>query len=199
MFEQTKAAQRRALDSAFVKRYFVGDGIDVGCGHDSLRRSMNRFPRITSIMDFDRQHGDAQTMASVEDDSFDFLHASHILEHLVEPTEALKNWIRVVRPGGHLIITLPDWEMYEQRHWPSRFSGEHLTAWTVDPMEFVRGEAPVSVPLMSVQYGLVLALKSLVIMERLAVIRDHFDPAITTDQTLGPAECCIEIVLRKRP
>lgn len=193
MREQSKAAQRRKFDWGFNNLYFVGDGIDVGCGPDSMRHTMHLFPKITSITEYDRQHGDAQMMANIEDESFDFLHASHILEHVGSPLIALENWARVIRNGGHLIITVPDWGMYEHRHWPSQFSTEHLSAWTSDRKEcwFSRDD----VPLFMAQDCVI----GTVILERLVVIRDNFDPMIVTDQTLGPAECAIEIVLRKWP
>ena len=57
-----------------------------------------------------------------------FVHSSHCLEHLVEPREGLKNWFRILRPGGHLVITVPDEDMYEQGEFPSTFNNDHK--WT---------------------------------------------------------------------
>ncbi|WP_455372058.1 class I SAM-dependent methyltransferase [Limibacillus halophilus] len=42
-----------------------------------------------------------------EDASFDRLIAAHVLEHLPEPHRALKEWRRVVRPGGAISILVP--------------------------------------------------------------------------------------------
>ena len=39
--------------------------------------------------------------------SFDRLIATHVLEHLPRPHEVLKEWARVVRPGGVISILLP--------------------------------------------------------------------------------------------
>lgn len=36
MYEQSKAAKRRFSDGNFHSKYFVGSGIDVGAGTDSL-------------------------------------------------------------------------------------------------------------------------------------------------------------------
>ena len=47
------------------------------------------------------------TSLTYEDDSFDRLVATHILEHLERPHEVLEEWARVVRPGGVLTILLP--------------------------------------------------------------------------------------------
>lgn len=38
---------------------------------------------------------------------YDFLLSSHNLEHFANPIKALKEWQRVVKPGGYLIIVLP--------------------------------------------------------------------------------------------
>jgi ubiquinone/menaquinone biosynthesis C-methylase UbiE len=44
---------------------------------------------------------------SYGDDSFDRLIATHVLEHICHPHLALKEWARVVKPGGTLSILLP--------------------------------------------------------------------------------------------
>ncbi|HEY3080291.1 MAG TPA: methyltransferase domain-containing protein [Chloroflexota bacterium] len=40
--------------------------------------------------------------------AFDALFAGEILEHVVEPAVALREWARLVRPGGTLVITTPN-------------------------------------------------------------------------------------------
>jgi SAM-dependent methyltransferase len=46
----------------------------------------------------------------VPDYSYDFLLSSHNLEHFANPVKALKEWQRVVKPGGHLIVVLPHYK-----------------------------------------------------------------------------------------
>jgi len=41
------------------------------------------------------------------DGSHDFVLASHVLEHLANPLQALREWARVLRPGGWLVLVLP--------------------------------------------------------------------------------------------
>ena len=69
---------------------------------------------MSSIRTWDWEDGDAQFLASVADASLDFVHSSHCLEHLVDPAEGLNNWVRVVREGGYVIVTVPDEDLYEQ-------------------------------------------------------------------------------------
>jgi phosphatidylethanolamine/phosphatidyl-N-methylethanolamine N-methyltransferase len=47
------------------------------------------------------------TSLSVADSSFDRLIATHVLEHLPEPHRVLREWNRVVRPGGTMSLILP--------------------------------------------------------------------------------------------
>ncbi|MBV5346213.1 MAG: methyltransferase domain-containing protein, partial [Rhodoferax sp.] len=61
----------------------------------------------------------------------DFVHSSHCLEHMRDVREALKNWIRIVKPGGFLILTVPDEDLYEQGQWPSRFNTDHKWSFTI--------------------------------------------------------------------
>lgn len=41
------------------------------------------------------------------DESLDFVISSHVLEHLPDTIGALKEWYRVVKPGGYLFMILP--------------------------------------------------------------------------------------------
>lgn len=51
---------------------------------------------------------DAQTLATVEPASFDFLISAHVIEHMRDPIGALVNWLRTVRDGGLLYLIVPD-------------------------------------------------------------------------------------------
>ena len=51
---------------------------------------------------------DAQTLATVEPASFDFLISAHVIEHMRDPIGALVNWLRAVRDGGLLYLIVPD-------------------------------------------------------------------------------------------
>lgn len=184
--------QRRAHDSRFATRYFVGHGLDVGGGHDSLALYTELFPLINNVVIYDAPQGDAQKLANVDDGSFDFLFSSHCLEHMRDPVEALGNWIRVIRPGGHLVISVPDEDLYEQGVFPSTFNSDHKMTFTVCKKI---SWSPVSVNVFNL----------------LAYFCDKVKPiSVTTtdhayryrlprfDQTQTPlTECAIEFILKK--
>ena len=47
------------------------------------------------------------TALSFPDNTFDRLIAAHVLEHLPQPHLVLREWVRVLRPGGILSLVLP--------------------------------------------------------------------------------------------
>jgi SAM-dependent methyltransferase len=131
MFETSKAVMRRLHDNRFATRYFVGSGIDIGAGSDTLGQYTQFFPLMEECRAWDLQDGDAQLLAGVPDNTLDFAHSSHCLEHMREPREALKNWLRVLRPGGHLVVLVPDEDLYEQGQFPSTFNTDHKWTFTL--------------------------------------------------------------------
>ncbi len=195
MWEQSKAAKRRYDDGAFQQRFFVGRGIDIGGKPDPLAQYASIFARMQSVRTWDREDGDAQLLLGVPDKSFDFVHSSHCLEHMVDVAEALRNWIRVLKPDGYLIVTVPDEDLYEQGTWPSRFNADHKWTFT---MAKPTSWSPRSVNLVE----LVMRFAESLELERLVLHRDFFRPpghGRLRDQTLTPvAECAIEWIARKR-
>ncbi len=195
MREQSKAAKRRFHDGAFLSRYFVGHGIDIGGKPDPLGKYVGIFPLMQSVRIWDKQDGDARYLAGVPDDSFDFVHSSHCLEHMVDVYEALQNWARVLKPGGFLIVTVPDEDLYEQGVWPSRFNPDHKWTFTIAKAE---SWSPRSINVVDVVTHFADVLET----ERIVCQHDFFQEeqhGRKPDQTLTPvAECSIEIVWRKR-
>lgn len=191
MYEQSKATKRRFHDGAFMSRYFAGRGLDIGAGPDSLQRYVKVFPKLTSVDPLDQHNGDGQTLYGIADQSYELVHSSHCLEHLRDPHEALLNWIRVTKIGGHVVATVPDFGLYEREHWPSIFSGEHLWAFTMDYAK--AGKRVLHLPSFLCTPDL-----DNVSVERIMLIRDFFDEGYHQDQTLLPnVECAIEVVLRR--
>jgi SAM-dependent methyltransferase len=51
---------------------------------------------------------EATDLHAIANDSYDFILSSHSLEHTANPIKALKEWNRVLRPEGKMILLLPD-------------------------------------------------------------------------------------------
>lgn len=125
MKETSKAMRRRWADETFPwKLIFTGKGIDVGSGDDPIRD--------LDCVPFDQKDGDANRLSSYfPPNHFNWLHSSQSLEHMVDPNLAIRDWLKVVKPGGYLICTVPSWELYEGMIWPSRWNGDHKSTWSL--------------------------------------------------------------------
>ena len=57
-------------------------------------------------------------------DDFDLVFSDSVIEHLADPLAAVAEMARVVRPGGHVIVTTPNrlrpdgWDLYKLRYRP---------------------------------------------------------------------------------
>jgi len=192
MLEQSKSAKRRFYDGNFLTKYFVGDGIDIGCGDDSISKYISSFKFINSVKSWDKIDGDAQYLKSINDNSYDFVHSSHSLEHMKDVFISLTNWIRILKSGGYLIITVPDEDLYEHCIWPSQFNSEHLWSFTIyksNPL------LPNSINILD----LVKRFSNILICEKIQLINDFYNYSdLKSDQTLNHnSECCIEIIWKK--
>lgn len=192
MFETSKALMRRLHDNRFATRYFVGDGIDIGAGGDVLGQYAELFPLMRSCRAWDLRDGDAQLLASVPDASLDFAHSSHCLEHMRDPRESLQHWLRVLRPGGHLVAVVPDEDLYEQGVFPSTFNTDHKWTFT---MHKAKSWSAKSVNLMALLGEFADRAQTVKVEQLDATFR--FKQA-RFDQTQTPVgECALEFILRK--
>jgi SAM-dependent methyltransferase len=113
-----EASKTRAVrGQEFSDKYFSGTVIDIGCGDDLV---------VPHAQPFDLIHGDANYISSyVPVSSFDCVHSSHCLEHMKDVPEAVRQWWSLVKPGGVMIIVVPEEELYEQGIWPPIFNPDH--------------------------------------------------------------------------
>ena len=100
-----------------------GRMLDVGCGDGRLAREIKQVvPGVVvhgcdlSVAALDRAEGldrkypidlNAERLPE-PDGSLDLVVASEVIEHLVEPGRAVADFYRVLRPGGHLLVTVPN-------------------------------------------------------------------------------------------
>lgn len=193
MKECSKSITRRLADPNFLRRYFVGRGVDIGGKPDPLCLYQSLFDRIEHVRTWDLDDGDAQWMAGVDDGEFDFVHSSHCLEHLHDPAMGLRNWLRVTREGGHLIVMVPDEDLYEQGVFPSTFNRDHKWTFTIHKHSSWSAR---SLNVLDLVRDLGEGAELLRVEQLSSSYR--FDlPRF--DQTLTPVgECGIEFIIRKR-
>ncbi len=116
-----------------VLPYFLkGHGIDIGCSRDPITRTCVAFdksdwPEVT-------HRGDARALP-FHDEEFDWLWSSHCLEDIEDTAATLREWLRVLKPGGMIGIYVPHPELYkgtntEHRH--PGFTPEQIVAYLSD-------------------------------------------------------------------
>lgn len=115
------ARTRRRL----AARHLAGDGIEIGALHRPFPvppgarvRYLDRYttgqlreeyPELAAEPFADVEIvDDGETLATLADGSLDFVIASHVLEHTQDPIGTLQRHLAVLRPGGTLVLALPD-------------------------------------------------------------------------------------------
>ena len=125
--------------------YLEGTGIEIGALHNPMpvdrRRATVRYVDRLPLEEQRRQYpeladhplvapdiiADADRLTPLADESQDFVIANHLLEHLPDAIGAMKEWYRVLRPGGILFLALPDKRVTFDKHRP-RTTLAHLVA-----------------------------------------------------------------------
>ena len=138
----SESSKTRKLWGPLERSALQGEGIDIGCGPD---------PVLPGVMAFDRAQGDANDILRYVHRQFDFVYASHCLEHMVDARAAIAQWWQLVKPGGVLFVIVPDEDLYEQGFWPSQFNADHKWTFTIAKH---RSWSPVSINLMELARSL---------------------------------------------
>jgi SAM-dependent methyltransferase len=122
MFEASKT--RRIRGQVFYDHFLSGSVLDIGCGED---------PVVPHAYAFDLAQGNAERILEFfpTGTAFDCVHSSHCLEHMRNVPETLAGWWALVKPGGYMIIVVPDEDLYEQGIWPSIFNCDHKATFRI--------------------------------------------------------------------
>lgn len=71
-------------------------------------------------------HVDVELSALNASETFDAITLWHVLEHFHDPSDALKNIVGYLKPGGHIFIAVPD-----RNSWDSAYYRSDWAAWDV--------------------------------------------------------------------
>lgn len=100
-----------------VRQYCTGHGIDLGCGGDKITENCIGFDRKQPYINYKQStidaFGDATNLKRYKSGTFDFVYSSHLIEDFPRTEPVLREWLRVLKPGGHLILVFPDQRVYE--------------------------------------------------------------------------------------
>lgn len=104
-----------------IVRWTRGRGLDIGAG---LYRTFPHFITVDNNIDaqiFGHQMPrpdifveDACKLDVLASETMDFIFSSHMLEHVAEESlvKCLREWLRVIKPDGYLVLYLPDADEY---------------------------------------------------------------------------------------
>lgn len=127
--EETEPRPEFLLMRPFIK----GLGLEIGTGTNRLS------PTVLGIDNYNHVDADMvwDCMAEKEghhyycpypfkDERFDFVFSSHVLEDFspVVIQMVFDEWLRLVKPGGHLILLVPDMEGGRYPDWDEKFTEE---------------------------------------------------------------------------
>jgi ubiquinone/menaquinone biosynthesis C-methylase UbiE len=92
--------------------------VDLGFGGDPIVRHAIRVdmpePYAFTGNDPVQLGGPAERLHWFADDVLDFVYSSHLLEDYLDTEAVLREWLRVLKPGGRLIIFCPDEQIYRK-------------------------------------------------------------------------------------
>jgi predicted SAM-dependent methyltransferase len=138
---QSETSQYRDVLQPHCKGY----GIDIGFGGDAICDSAIRVdlprPYANTGSQSVQLGGDCRDLYWFGDGSLDYVYSSHVLEDFDEQeTEAvLREWVRVLKVGGRIVLLLPDQprysrhceatgQNYNEHHSINHFSLEYVKA-----------------------------------------------------------------------
>lgn len=106
-----------------------GNGLDIGFGGSPIKpsaicidrpegaagRRQDPSPAPTHLV------GPADNLYWFKDNVLDYVYSSHVLEDFLDTEGVLREWLRVLKPGGNLVLFLPDQQVYvretPKQHW----------------------------------------------------------------------------------
>lgn len=125
--ESRKTHAEKRLNG-FFNRYMQGRGIDLGySGYED-----GVVPILEGAIGVDKDYPgyDGSTLP-FQSGELDYVYSSHMLEHVDNFTGMLREMHRVVKEGGHIVITVPHHYLYERKaSLPSRHNADHKRFYT---------------------------------------------------------------------
>ena len=99
-----------------LAKYCIGCGLDIGFGGDPI---VDHAIRVDLPQPYRKEEnisvqlaGDARSLFWFKSSTLDFIYSSHLLEDFDNVEEVLSEWLRVLKPGGKLILFCPDEQVY---------------------------------------------------------------------------------------
>lgn len=89
-------------------KYCQGQGIDLGCGRTRIKIDAIGIDLFAPLADVCM---DARQL-KYPNNLFDYIFSSHLLEEIENTEATLKEWLRVLKPKGNLVLYQADKDLY---------------------------------------------------------------------------------------
>ena len=127
--EEARKAVRSRVSNGFYERYLSGTAI-LDIGYRGYVADVIPIVPAAIGVELDYPGNDGITLP-FPDQSQDAVFASHCLEHIPDFRNAIRDWFRVLRIGGFLVVMVPHQFLYEKkRELPSRYNEDHHRFYT---------------------------------------------------------------------
>ena len=106
-----------------IAQYASGKILDIGCGEKPYLEMISKYVDEHVGIDYKNTLHDTSNVDIIgtaysipnNDASFDTVLCTDVLEHLEEPSDAIAEAFRILKPGGYAIYTVPlFWHLHEQ-------------------------------------------------------------------------------------
>jgi SAM-dependent methyltransferase len=124
------------LVNHIVCQYFDygGNLLDVGCGNGKHMKIFESYDITTKGLDAREQDDSKISICNIEkdpfpfkNDTFDYVYSKSLFEHILRADNCIKECYRVLKPGGKIVIMVPEWKSQMNHYWDDY---SHLHAWT---------------------------------------------------------------------
>lgn len=147
---------KRAFFGAYKPKFYnfgktEGKFLDIGCGSGAyesylikenigwkfygIEPSSESYQVAKRVGNFNVFNGDLKS-ANYENNFFDVILMSHSLEHVSNPTEVIAECFRVLKPGGYMVISVPNFNslarIFFGKYWIHLDAPRHLFHFTPD-------------------------------------------------------------------
>jgi predicted SAM-dependent methyltransferase len=123
-------SQKLLICWPYIRTYLQGNGVDLGAGHVKVK------PEALGIDFGSNGHswvGDVTQLIWFKDNVLDYVFSSHCLEHVIDDVCTLQEWLRVLKPGGWLVLYVPDDDIFDNKAMIE--TGEHKHVYTVKSLK----------------------------------------------------------------
>jgi predicted SAM-dependent methyltransferase len=133
---ETSACRERLLP------YCLGNGLDLGFGGDPISPTavtVDLENPYTKLGNFPHHlKGDATNLYWFKSNVLDYVYSSHLLEDFTNTRDILVEWLRVLKPGGNLVLNLPNEKRFREHCQATGQPGNDAHKLEIFSLEYVK-------------------------------------------------------------